>query len=76
MDQISFAEAEHSYKRKKARREKFIEQMDTLIPSKNAWKNVFAANIPSREWSLAESAGSYATCSLYAVVLQPERSGD
>lgn len=36
MDQISFAEAEYSHKKKKTRREKFLEQMDKLIP----WKRL------------------------------------
>ena len=36
MDQISFAEAEYNHKKKKTRREKFLEQMDKLIP----WKRL------------------------------------
>lgn len=36
MNQISFAEAEYNYKKKKIRREKFLEQMDKLIP----WKRL------------------------------------
>ena len=36
MDQMSFSEAEYNVKKRKTRREKFLEQMDTLIP----WKNL------------------------------------
>ena len=36
MDQISFSEAEYNLKKKKTRREKFLEQMDALIP----WKQL------------------------------------
>jgi len=36
MDQISFSEAEYSQKRRKTRKEKFLEQMDQLIP----WENL------------------------------------
>ena len=32
MDQISFAEAEYAQKKRKTRREKFLERMDGLIP--------------------------------------------
>ena len=40
MDQITFAEAEYSEKRRKTRREKFLEQMDVLIPWKKLEKKV------------------------------------
>lgn len=36
MDQLSFSEAEYNLKKKKTRREKFLEQMDALIP----WKQL------------------------------------
>jgi IS5 family transposase len=36
MDQLTFAEAEYNAKKRKTRREKFLEQMDTLIP----WKQL------------------------------------
>jgi hypothetical protein len=32
MDQISFSEAEFQHKKRKTRREKFLERMDALIP--------------------------------------------
>lgn len=32
MDQLSFSEAEYNLKKRKTRREKFLEQMDSLIP--------------------------------------------
>ena len=34
MDQISFADAEHAGKRKKTRREIFLEEMELVVP----WK--------------------------------------
>ena len=34
MDQLTFAEVEYNVKKRKTRREKFLEQMDILIP----WK--------------------------------------
>ena len=36
MDQLTFSEAEYNLKKRKTRREKFLEQMDTLIP----WKQL------------------------------------
>lgn len=40
MDQITFSEAEYNLKRRKTRREKFLEQMDHLIPWKNLEKKI------------------------------------
>ena len=40
MDQISFSEAEYAVKKRKTRREKFLEQMDLLIPWKRLEKKV------------------------------------
>ena len=36
MDQLSFSEAEYNVKKRKTRREKFLEQMDELLP----WKQM------------------------------------
>jgi len=36
MSQLSFAEAEYAHKRRKTRRERFLEEMDALIP----WKKL------------------------------------
>jgi transposase, IS5 family len=36
MNQLTFSEAEYQHKKRKTRREKFLEQMDTLIP----WKRL------------------------------------
>lgn len=36
MDQLSFSEAEYNLKKKRTQREKFLEQMDALIP----WKQL------------------------------------
>lgn len=40
MDQLSFAEAEYHHKKRKTRREKFLEQMDALIPWKRLEKKI------------------------------------
>lgn len=40
MDQISFSEAEYTVKKRKTRREKFLEQMDSLIPWKRLEKKI------------------------------------
>jgi IS5 family transposase len=40
MDQMTFAEAEYDGKRRKTRREKFLEQMDGLIPWKKLEKKI------------------------------------
>ena len=40
MDQISFSEAEYNQKRRKTRREKFLEQMELLIPWKKLEKKI------------------------------------
>ena len=40
MDQLSFSEAEYSHKKRKTRREKFLEQMDELIPWKRLEKKI------------------------------------
>jgi IS5 family transposase len=40
MDQITFSEAEYDQKRRKTRREKFLEQMDMLIPWKQLEKRI------------------------------------
>jgi len=48
MDQLSFSEAEDNLKKKKNRREKFLEQMDALIPWKQLERIRFAVIILSR----------------------------
>lgn len=40
MDQLSFSEAEYNHKKRKTRREKFLEQMDVLIPWKRLEKKI------------------------------------
>ena len=40
MDQITFSEAEYNTKKRKTRREKFLEQMDELIPWKKLEKRI------------------------------------
>ncbi len=40
MDQITFSEAEYNLKKRKTRREKFLEQMDALLPWKRLEKRI------------------------------------
>lgn len=40
MDQLSFSEAEYNVKKRKTRREKFLEEMDALIPWKQLEKKI------------------------------------
>ena len=40
MDQLSFSEAEYHHKKRKTRREKFLDQMDALIPWKRLEKKI------------------------------------
>jgi hypothetical protein len=40
MNQLTFSEAEYNNKRRKTRREKFLEQMDQLIPWKRLEKKI------------------------------------
>jgi hypothetical protein len=52
MEQKSFADLEYDHKKRKTRRELFLERMDTLIPWKSlekrgkAWKRVSENTIP------------------------------
>ena len=40
MDQLTFSEAEFHHKKRKTRREKFLDQMDELIPWKRLEKKI------------------------------------
>ena len=75
MDQISFAEAEYNYKKKKTRREKFLEQMDKLIPWKRL-ENRIRRHYPKQgNGRQPYPLDIHAAHSLYAAVLQSERPG-
>ena len=45
MSQLTFAEAEYEVKKRKTRREKFLDRMDTLLPWKS-WSGNWRRNIP------------------------------
>ena len=51
MKQISFAQAEHQHKKKVTRRERFLAQMDSLLP----WQRLIDALSPAY---FPDSAGS------------------
>ena len=52
MSQISFSDAEYAGKRKKTRREVFLEEMELVVP----WEALLGLIEPHYRW-LAEAAG-------------------
>jgi transposase, IS5 family len=46
MDQMSFAEAEYAAKRKKTRREVFLEEMELVVP----WKALIKVSSPGSHY--------------------------
>lgn len=69
MDQISFAEAEYTEKRRTTRREKFLVQMEQLIPWQKLEKKIKPHYPKKRQGPTALSAVHDVTYSLYAVIL-------
>ena len=72
MDQVSFSEAEYTVKKRQTRREKFLEQMDGLIPWKRWEKKLARHDAQPRPWSPALPLVRDVACSLHAAVLQPQ----
>ena len=72
MDQVSFSEEEYNVKKRQTRREKFLEQMDGLIPWKR-WEKKLARHDaqPGHGRRPYPLVGDVA-CSLHAAVLQPQ----
>jgi hypothetical protein len=74
MDQLTFAEAEYEVKKRKTRREKFLERMDALLPWKKLErqlaKNYSAGRVGRKPYPLISDAQS--ACD--AIALQLERS--
>jgi len=68
MSQISFAEAEYQNKKRKTRREKFLERIDQLIPGRS-WKKVARYYPKGRKRPPALSIAGDAAHSLHAAVL-------
>jgi hypothetical protein len=69
MDQITFSEAEYQTKKRKTRREIFLERMDKLIPWKQLEKKVALLLPEGPERTAPLSAACHAAGSLHAVVL-------
>lgn len=70
MGQLTFAEAEYNVKKRKTRREKFLEQMDILIPWKQLERKI--QRLLPQKWPRPStiSPERNAASSLHAVVLQ------
>ena len=73
MNQPTFADLDYESKKRKTRREKFLERMDGLIPWEERIRPVLSQG---RSWSAALRVIGDATDTLRAVVLQPERPWD
>ena len=76
MAQSSFAELEHDWKKRRTRRELFLEKMDKLVPWERLERRIEPFLCEGGARSAPVPAVGDAACSLRAVVLQPERPGD
>ena len=76
MEQVTFADVEYEGKKRRTRRELFLERMEALIP----WERLEARIRPlypkAGRGAAAVPVGGDAEDSLRAAVLQPERPGD
>ena len=76
MEQVTFADVEYEGKKRRTRRELFLERMEALIP----WERLEARIRPlypkAGPGAAAVPVGGAAEGSLRAAVLQPERPGD
>ncbi len=75
MNQPTFADLDYESKKRKTRREKFLERMDGLIPWEELEERI-RPFYPKAGWSAALRVIGDATDTLRAVVLQPERPWD
>jgi len=69
MDQITVSEAEYQNKKRKTRREIFLERMDKLIPWKQLEKKVARYYPKGPDWPATVSAADHAASPLHAIVL-------
>ena len=69
MDQITFSEAEYQTKKRKTRREIFLDRMDNLIPWKQLEKKGSPLLSQGSERTAPVSFVCHAASSLHAVVL-------
>ena len=76
MNQPTFADLDYESKKRKTRREKFLERMDGLIPWEELEERIRPFLSQGRSWSAALRVIGDATDTLRAVVLQPERPWD
>ena len=76
MNQPTFADLDYESKKRKTRREKFLERMDGLIPWEELEERIRPFYPQGRSWSAALRVIGDATDTLRAVVLQPERPWD
>ena len=75
MSQLTFAEAEYEHKKRKTRREVFLEKLDQLLPWK-ALESTIAVYYASGSTGRPPYALSSMLRIRHADHLQPERSGD
>jgi hypothetical protein len=72
MKQHSFAGLAYENKKRKTRRERFLDEMDAVIP----WKTLTGTIAPHYPKPPADAAGTDAADLLYAAVVRSFRSGD
>ena len=74
MSQLTFAEAEYEGKKRKTRREKFLERMDKLIPWKKLERQLAKKYSQGKTAAQTVSIARHVAHSRDAVALQSERS--
>lgn len=72
MDQLSFSDSEYQRKRRLTRREKFLAEMDQLIPWTKLEKKLKKHYHKGEPRSTALCVGHHAADPLHAGILQPE----
>ena len=76
MEQVTFADVEYEGKKRRTRRELFLERMEALIPWERPGGADSAVVSEGGPGAAAVPVGGAAEGSLRAAVLQPERPGD
>ena len=76
MEQATFAELEHDSKRRRTRREIFLEKMDRLVPWKRLEKRIEPFYPKAGHMTPTVSAADDAARALRAAVPRPERPGN
>ena len=74
-EQPSFAELDYQHKRRRTRREEFLQRMDSLIPWQKLESRIRPHYFRAERGSTSLSPGGDAAGAYRPTVLQPERSG-